>query len=47
MHFDDTEAIDEPAIAAADLDHGENRGFANGGGGGMQGFWLNYWQTSC
>jgi len=47
VHFDDTEAIDEPAIAGTDLDHGENRGFANGGGGGMQGFWLNYWQTSC
>ena len=47
VHFDDREAIDEPPITAADVDHGENRGIAGGSGGGMQGFWLNYWQTSC
>ena len=47
VHFDDREAIDEPPITAADVDHGENRGIAGGSGGGMQGFWLNYWQIAC
>ena len=49
VHFDGEEAIKNtpPAIAAPNLQYPENAPISGGSGRGYQGFWLNYWQTSC
>ena len=53
VHMDQDDNILAAGDVAAGLDHAENTGFAAGtpntlyNGVGTQGFWLNYWQTSC